>query len=347
MVKIQFDLHELIGDILSKDGLYVDLMSCKEFTVWYLLRQLGIQSFAPVLGTVCFINEENYEDLDRMLIKRSLNSDIVIQNAQRLFQVKRKIYQEEDGSYQDFIKNAIHHNRFVYSLFDNLYNTLAYYQSFDNEKHGHPIVGYDDDKGVYLSILSNYREITYQDLDNMLEDGYRKYKEYDDILYYFEEASTTSLSPEQKESLRGECLLDIDNTLKDWDTEIEFFRKEVAGYYLGKELTRDQKAKMANEKNGFYNLLMIGVHGDFIFKLRLLEQLFHVSFQDIEELYLANRKTASLIANMFRKATVMLKRDEKYFDQTIPKIAKRIELTYITDAKEIRDKFTERLIHLR
>ena len=73
MFKIKYDIYELIGDLLSKDGFYVDLMSCKEFTIWYLLRQLKIRSFAPVLGTVCFINEADPMCLDKVLIKRNNN----------------------------------------------------------------------------------------------------------------------------------------------------------------------------------------------------------------------------------------------------------------------------------
>ena len=70
--------------------------------------------------------------LDKVLIKRNNNSDIIFRNAERFFQAKRKIYREEDGSYQDFIKEAIHHDRFVYALFDNLYNSLAHFHSYDN-----------------------------------------------------------------------------------------------------------------------------------------------------------------------------------------------------------------------
>jgi hypothetical protein len=347
MVKIQYDIHELIGDLLSKDGFYVDLISCKEFTIWYLLRQLGIRSFAPIIGTVCFINEADPINLDKMLIKRNNNSNIIFKNAERFFQAKRKIYKIEDGSYKDFIKEAIHHDRFVYSLFDNLYNSLAYFHSFDNEKHGHPIVGYDDDRSMYLSLLTNQREITYNDLDKMIEDGYNQYKNYDDILYYFEKASAVTLSLEQEEQARVECLADIYNTLNDWDIELNFFRAEVDSIYQGVELAREEKERLADEKNAFYNLMMIGLHGDFVLKLRLLEQLFGIFLKDIEEEFLTNRKTASLIANMFRKASVILRRDEGYYNQTLPKIAKRVEQTYITEAKDIKDRFTERISSLR
>lgn len=347
MVKIQYDIHELIGDLLSKDGFYVDLMSCKEFTIWYLLRQLGIRSFVPIIDTVCFINEADPNNIDKMLIKRSNNAGIIFRNAERFFQAKRKVYKVEDGSYQDFIKEAIHHNRFVYSLFDNLYNSHAYFHSFDNEKHGHPIVGYDDDRSMYLSLLTNQREITYNDLDKMLEDGYNKYKNYEDILYYFENASTIALSVEQEEQAKEECLADIYNTMNDWNIEFKFFQAEVASIYQGVELAREEKERLADEKNAFYNLMMIGLHGDFVLKLRLLEQLFGVSFKDIEAEFLSNRKTAFLIANMFRKASVILRRDEGYYSQTLPKIAKKVEQTYITEAYEIKDRFLERISSLR
>lgn len=346
MIKIQYDIHELIGDLLSKDGFYVDLMSCKEFTIWYLLRQLGIKSFVPVIGTVCFINEADPVNLDKMLMKRNNNSNIIFENAERFFYAKRRIYKKEDGSYQDFIKEAIHRERFVYALFDNLYNSLAYFHSFDNEKHGHPIVGYDDDRSMYLSLLNNQREITYDDLNKMIEDGYDRYKNYDDILYYFEKTLTVTLSLEQEEQARKECLADICNTMNDWDIEFSFFKAEVDSIYQGVKLDREEKEKLAEEKNAVYNLLMIGFHGDFIFKLRLLEQLFGVSLKDIEEDFLANRKTAALIANMFRKASIILKKEEGYYDQTLPKIAKRVEQTYITEAKEIKDRFKERISSL-
>ena len=347
MFKIKYDIYELIGDLLSKDGFYVDLMSCKEFTIWYLLRQLKIRSFAPVLGTVCFINEADPMCLDKVLIKRNNNSDIIFRNAERFFQAKRKIYREEDGSYQDFIKEAIHHDRFVYALFDNLYNSLAHFHSYDNEKHGHPIVGYDNDRSVYLSLLTNQREITFHDMDKMIEDGYCKYGSYNDILYYFEKTSFFHLPQDQKEQVREECLADIDNSMRDWEIEFQFFQEEVDGIYQGIELPREEKERLADGKNDFYNLMMIGFHGNFVFKLRLLEQLWGVSFQDIKEKFLVNRKVALLIANMFRKASIIIKKDEDYYNQTLPKIAKRVEQAYIIEAKEIKNQFLARFNNLR
>lgn len=44
MEKINYDIGELIGDLLSKDGFYIELLNCHEATIWYLIRQFGIRS---------------------------------------------------------------------------------------------------------------------------------------------------------------------------------------------------------------------------------------------------------------------------------------------------------------
>lgn len=343
MKKIQYDIHDLIGDLLSKDGFYVDLMSCKEFTIWYLLRQMGIRSYAPIMGTVCFINETAVSKLDNVLEARNNNSKVVFNNAYKYFKAKRRQYAPEDGSYKEFIKNAIDNGHFVYSLFDNLYNSLAYFHSFDNEKHGHPIVGYDDDRKIYLGLLSNQREITYDDLDKMILDGYNQYHSYDEILYYYEEAKCFDIPHNLIDAVKKECIEDIHQTINDWETELNFFKREVESINKSVKLTKAEKEKFANEKNGFYNILMIGFHGDFMFKLRLIEELFDIDMSTIEERFVTNRKKASVIANMFRKSLIILKKDEDYFDYTMPRIAEKVNHIYIKEAKRIKRQFLKKI----
>ena len=73
MLKINFDFDELLGDIISFNGLYIDFLDCNEYTIWYLIRQAGIKSFLPVLNTKAFYNNKLKIDEIGFGIYRDLN----------------------------------------------------------------------------------------------------------------------------------------------------------------------------------------------------------------------------------------------------------------------------------
>jgi|GEM_PF-5623714 hypothetical protein len=338
MEKINYDIGELIGDLLSKDGFYIELLNCHEATIWYLIRQFGIRSYLPVIGTNSFINAHSFKETDKIEKGKRENLYILFNNLNKYFGVKIKYYTSKDKSYKNFIKEAIHKNKFVYALYDNYFDTLDENRVDENSKHGHPIVGYDDDKKVYLGITKTQREIKYDDLNAMIKDGYKKNRTYKITLFYFDEAYKQP-GKETIETVEKSLIKDIKNCIAQWNNEMLFFANEIEDINKSVEYSLNEKIYFAFIKNNFYNLLMSGTHGNFIFKLRVISDLFKIDTSELEKNFFINRKNAMTISNMFRKSEILLDKNEEYYNVTIPKICAKIHQTYIQQGEELLNAF--------
>lgn len=341
MVKINYKIGELIGDLLSKDGFYIELLNCHEATTWYLIRQFGIKSYIPAIGTNSFINVHSFQETAKIEQDKRENLFILFNNLNKYFGVKMKYYTPQDESYKNFIKEGIHKNKFVYALYDNYYDTQDINRIDENSKHGHPIVGYDDAKDVYLGITKMQREIKYNDLDVMIKDGYRKNKTYKITLFYFDDLVYKQSEKETIEMAKISLERDIKVCLNQWKNEMSFFTNEIEDIYKSVDLSLSEKIHFAFIKNNFYNLFMSGTHGNYIFKLRAIRELLQIDTLELEKSFYQNRKAAMTISNMFRKAEILLGKNEEYYNDTIPKICSKIFQTYIQQGEELLNRFYE------
>ena len=113
MVKIDFDVESLVGDLLSPDGFFIDLVACEQFTFWYLLRQLGIRSYAPIIGTNSFLLKESKSSPQELIRMSKQNLFLLFEGASKYFNTKIISYDNSYKSYHHFIKEAILKERFV------------------------------------------------------------------------------------------------------------------------------------------------------------------------------------------------------------------------------------------
>lgn len=337
MIRIDFDADSLMGDLLSQDGFFIDLIGCEEFTFWYLLRQTGIRSYAPVIGTTSFISKLTKSSLPELVSSFKQNVSILLKNAIKYFSANIMSYNESYKNYYDFIKEAILKGRFVYTLYDTRLDSLKPFELDYNDWHGYALVGFDDDKKEYISIFST--SVNYKDLDNMLKNGYRKWRSYKSILYYIDSVNET-ISDYMLSIIKKDFIEDLKKELKHWEIELQFFQKEIEEIKSSEFLNMEEQRAFIEQKNRFYNMLMVGGYGNFIFKIRYIQEIYNIDTLELEERFSQNRKESLVIANMFRKALIKAKRDnQKYYLDLLPAICDKINSVYIKEGKELYETF--------
>ncbi|HAB61628.1 MAG TPA: hypothetical protein DCE48_13210, partial [Lachnospiraceae bacterium] len=267
MTKIDYDVDSLVGDLLSKDDFFIDLIGCKEYTFWYLLRQIGIRSYAPVIGTTSFISKSTKSSLPEVINSFKQNVFTLLEKASRYFNAVIISYDNSYKNYYDFIKEAIIKGRFVYALYDTAFDSLKPFDLDYKDLHGYALVGFDDDKGEYSSILSTF--IKYEDLENMLQSGYLKEGSYKNILYYIDSVERTSTNQELP-IIKRDLIEDIKKDIKHWEIEFQFFLEEIEDIKKSEFLDIEEQCEFIEKRNNFYNMLMVGGYGNFIFKIRCI-----------------------------------------------------------------------------
>ncbi len=334
MLKVDFDLHSLLGDILSKDGLYVELLSCNEYTIWYLIRQAGYRGYVPVLYTKTFLNVESMENLRTFALYQDENLKIIMKNLIKFFGVGIVQYDETKTTIEDFIRKGIGESRFIHTQYDYYFDTLVNDKRF-HDYHGHPITGCDDDRQIYLSIFPGKYEVRYTDMRKMSESCYKKYGTYMDKFFYLEGSMPKKCQLHFTESLKDEISRDCECMVNDWQSELEVFQKYVYELPQILKYNREKQIEFALQQRLLFQSIVEGMHGNFIFKLRLINETFGLDTIELEERFLLNRKKSVMIANMYRKASVILEDNHAYFIQTLNHIAERVYEIFIQESKDL------------
>lgn len=343
MSSIKLDIHESVNELISRDGNYIDLLSCDEYTLWYLLRQLNIQSFLPVIHTNCFLTKDSLEDINIIKNFRYENFDWLLFNFRRFFNIMPIEYCASKSKLNDFIKEGIGKNQFIYMRYD------SYYDSLQNDKtdhyfHAYPIAGYDDTKGMYYSIFEGQQEVRYNDLENIHIETSKFFKRN---CFYFDTNNIVLDSLIPMSQLWGEIYSDLECAAKTWKREIAIFR----GYHkqLDQVLDRNDSDKESYvlEQRLIFNELIEGIHGNFIFRLNLINKLFHIDTSNLKELFLDNRKKFKMLANMFRKASIFAKVDSAQFSKIMVRIKEETARYCIDQSNEMLHIYLDILRRIR
>lgn len=344
MVKIDFDVESLVGDLLSPDGFFIDLVACEQFTFWYLLRQLGIRSYAPIIGTNSFLLKESKSSPQELIRMSKQNLFLLFEGASKYFNTKIISYDNSYKSYHHFIKEVILKERFVYILYDTSFDSEKIFRLDYRDWHGCALVGFDDDREEYISIFST--SIKYRDLENMIQKGYQRDNTYKNILYYIDSAESPPASQILPE-INRDLIEDIKKDMEQWKIEFQFFQKEIEEIRKSKFLNMEEQCAFIEERNLFFNILMVGGYGDFIFKIRYMQELYKIDMKELEERFSKNRKESLVIANMFRKALIKLKRNQQeYYISLLPAICDKVNNTFIKEGMALYKQFYRKICFL-
>lgn len=336
-MKINFDFEELLGDIVSTEGLYIDFLDCNEYTIWYLIRQAGIKSFLAVLNTKAFYrNESNRNEVDFGIYK-DFNLNQIKDNLYKYYNIKIINFDEHKCKLKDFIKEGISKNQFIFTLYDYYYDTLA-----DGEKiheiHGHTITGIDNERGIYLSLLPDKYEVKFNDLEIMLREYTKKSSKAKNYCFYLD---ISKFGYSNNKNLLQFIQTDILNTINDWKEEIEYFNQYISVLNKLEFTTKENKKAFALKGRLLFNSILAGMHGNFIFKLRLISEYFSINTCTMENDFCNNRKQSAIISNLYRKAVVILDDDEAYFNELLHRVSHNIHRFFVDESNGILLKFIE------
>lgn len=338
MVKVDFDLDKLLGDILSPDGLYVDLISCNEYTVWYLMRQAGLKGYLPVLRTKAFLTEKPFSHVSAFGLYQDTNLQIIMANLLKFYGVGIVQYDKNNDSLEEFIKEGISKEQFVYVLYDYYYDTL-YTQDRVHDYHGHPITGYDDEKQIYSSLVRGVHDIKVNDLQKMLKHCYELFGTSKNHYFYLEGHIKNEQLIPWTETIVDEIRCDCRRIINDWLMEVDIFKDYC--YQILKILTSsvEERRDYALKQRLIFNSMAEGMHGNFIFRLRLIHDTLGVNTNDMEQRFLSNRKKGIMIANMYRKASVLIDDDEDMYAETIYHIKEKVQELFVDESIDLLVEF--------
>lgn len=337
MLKINFDFDELLGDIISFNGLYIDFLDCNEYTIWYLIRQAGIKSFLPVLNTKAFYNNKSKIDEIGFGIYRDLNLKEIKNNLNKYYNIKIVHFDKTKSNFIDFIRDGIGKKQFIFTLYDFYYDTLVSDPKV-HDLHGHPVTGIDDERDIFLSLLPGKYEVRFVDLERMLREYIEVSSEAENYCFYLD---TSKFNYPNDTKVLNVIQTDIINTINDWKEEIEYFNQYIIELNKVISFTQENKKNFVLKERLLFNSIMEGMHGNFIFKLRLISENYNVSTYDFEEEFFNNRKQSIIISNLYRKAAVILEDDEAYFNDLIRRISQNIYKFFVVESSEILYKFRE------
>lgn len=322
MRKINYQLEYLIGDILSQEGHYVDILSCSEYTLWYLIRQEGIHSFLPALGTKAFFGSGAIDQDTGFDAFSDYNMRIILSNCRYYFHLK-PVCLEPGKESLSFIKKAVDEGHFVYTLYDSCYDSMLHSEPL-HDYHGHAVTGYDDQKGIYLSLFEGEHEVKYEDMERMATHSKKKWG-----TYYLKFFFLCREKEEERKVSDQDILHDGRMALSDWKQELNCFENYVEQVKLLSEYPREARMDFVYRQRMIFNSMSEGLHYNFIFKLLLMEQHMGIRSGDLAEEFVSNRKKSVLIANMYRKLYVLLNKNDSFADSYMQKLTQKITEIYI------------------
>lgn len=338
MGKIAFDLEKLLGDILSPNGLFVDLLSCNEYTLWYLLRQAGLKGYEPSVRTKAFLTEKSIREVKTFALYQNTNLEILMANLLKFFGVGVINYNKSRGSIEDFIKEGISKNKFVYTLYDHFYNSLAD-EPRGHDYHGHPITGYNDDEQIYLSLLPDKYKVKYKDLNLMFDHCYKIDDSQRNKYFYLDShIDLERLSPWMN-TIKDEIKCDCHHVINNWREELECFRDYSLEILEILDCSIEERREFALQQRLLFNSMSEGLHGNFIFKLRLIQEVMGIDTNSLEQRFYENRQKGTMIANMYRKASVLIDDEPQLYTDTLHRIAENVNKIFVDESKELFFEF--------
>lgn len=331
MISLRLNIHESLNDLISKDGNYIDLLTCDEYTLWYLLRHLAIQSFLPVIHTNCFLTKDSFADLNELSNLQLENFDQVLFNIEQFFNIKLLEYCAKKSTLNQFIKEGIGRNQLIYMRYDSYYDSLRGKTS-KHYFHAIPIAGYDDMKGIYYSIFEGQHEVKYHDLENMYQEASKFFKQ---SCFYFDSEKIVFDTLPLASPLRCEIYNDLSLVARAWENEIAIFKDYQNQLDQVFAMNDSDKEQYVLEQRLVFHELIEGIHGNFIFRLNLISELAAIDTSHFKELFLNNRKKFNMIANMFRRASIYAKDDPTEFDKVMVRIKDTITEYCIVQSEEM------------
>lgn len=336
MIKAQYDCDVLLKNLISQYGYYVDLLSCNEYTIWYLIRQAGIDNFIPVIGTRAFINQEMLIDSDIFILHEDKNIDCIIKNLNEYYHIGIHSYDDKKEDIHSFICKALEKNQFVYTYYDHFYDSLV-----DGERkhdyHGHPITGYDSKHGLYESIYPDIFLVKIDDMQMMMKHCTEIFNARP---YYFYLDMSNAIDVKViKNHVRQDLIEDCNNIESEWKEEITAFEKYIQVFPSIYDFEEENQVKYVLEQRILFNTILEGVNGNFLLKLQLIQEIFGINTEELRMEFLQNRRKSVIIANMFRKASILVTKDKKYFQQCIIQTINKISDVFIRENENLLMKY--------
>ncbi|HEX2925150.1 MAG TPA: hypothetical protein VHP38_02650, partial [Ruminiclostridium sp.] len=101
----------------------------------------------------------------------------------------------------------------------------------------------------------------------------------------------------------------------------------------------EEQREFALNQRLLFNTMAEGMHGNFILKLRLLDEILGIDTHILEQKFSENRKKGTMIANMFRKAAVLLEDGPELYAEALLHTAERISAIFVEESRELLKEF--------
>lgn len=334
MKKVNFELKEDLGDTISSKTYGVECLNCFESGLWQMIRQYGVKDYKAAIGTNAFFID-NRSFIPFYYIRNLFrNMAILEHNIYYYYGLNKEFYQENNSfdTRACFIRSTIENNNFVYTLYNNYYDSYNknVRRKIRNTYHSSILTGYDDEGKRYMTLAEGKFYISYDDYDRMCS-HFNQRPAFIKPWILFRIQGEINDKFKKKDIVELVCK-DWIKTVKDWRMEIELFKNEVEkinSLFYSKDVLDDNKLRYLNLRRGFFMNSNNGFHGNLYLKLRLLEEITGARNVEFEQRFLNNRKQSEIIANLFGKAIV------NYSFKQAMSIANHIKMTYVTEAKEL------------
>lgn len=343
-MQIDFDFESLRGDLTPVEGGHMELLNCYEFILWYMLRQAGIPGYLVALRTHAFLSAGEVYSMREIPLFYWENMRMMRENTEKYYHLRFVEY--TPAHYPDlhhFVGAGIAQGRAVYALYDNYYNSLdndKYYLQ-EHSYHGHLLARYDEVAGKYIGLLASQPPVKYTDLEHMYAHCMEKFGEEINPYFYLEGRVQTNPLVLQREEIRADLKADLEQVFREWNEEIaimEAYHRQISNVV---NLSVEEQQQHILTQRAFFNSSTWGIHGNMLLKIRLIEQVMGVSLEDYYQRFLANRKQAVTIANMYGKAFYVLKIAQAAFYETVERIAARVKKDFIVESRELHRELQE------
>ncbi|HEX2925005.1 MAG TPA: hypothetical protein VHP38_01900 [Ruminiclostridium sp.] len=345
--RIQFDLDTLLGDTAASDFKGIEFLNCFEYTLWQLMRQNGISDYKAALNTTAFVTDPRAvakHVYGRVALK---NFQIITTNLEKFYGV-RQVYcnktlkQREPDSRSnstcyEFIQGAIKSGKFVYTLYNNFFDTVneSGKARGRNVYHSTVITGYDDNRQEYIALIDGRYNIGYTDMEKMYAHFERRVPWVQPwILFYL---LPPVPKPFAKAKYYKDLYTDLEKTARDWSAEIGIFDSLTDSMLknfpkTGKTLAYERTRELYGLRIFFY-WMRLGCHGNLYLKLRALSEITGCLTEDFYSKFLKNRRNNEIIANILGRVYV------NYSYEGLANAAEKIKEIFVYEADELRNQY--------
>lgn len=332
-------------DIISKDGNFVELLSCNEYAIWYMIRYLGIKSSLPAMGTKAFLTDCKLEQQSTFGCYDDSNVEVLLFNLQSEFGME-VMQLAEEMELKKFIKQALDQEKIVYTYYDHYYN--SFYDKIElHDYHGHIVASYDENEKIYYGLFGEEYKVRFEDLENMRGHCLAKTKTLNNRFFYLDFKEDGLKTEQNPSNVKGNVIEDYEKVLNDWKEEIELFADYVKKLPLIYKGIGNDRDKFLLDQRLLFNSVMEGLHYNMVFRFRMIYEMFDYDSSALEADFIENRKSATVIANMFRKLYIYTRED--YFGESryITKICDKIQKIFVTESADLMQQAKEILLKVR